>query len=215
MAIPRLDGKIIVGAKRREISFSARPPLSKESKTDSGVAWTHLGTSGIMYSTRRATEVATTAIAVEAVTRASFTIWIAVLVGHGHTGGCVKQEEGSGGGDHGNSDGGSHKKGLFGNLVGSLLTGAASRLERGTTTCRACRGTGTCNCPGCKASALHPISASWNHVQSDFLRWTRTHIFPRKAMQTSKCPLVETAVTAVLSRKTPSNVSARKSPWGC
>lgn len=39
---------------------------------------------------------------------------------------------------------------LFQNLIGSLLTGAASRLERGTTTCLVCRGTGTCTCPSCK-----------------------------------------------------------------
>lgn len=65
-------------------------------------------------------------------------------------GGQVEQSASSGsGGGTGRGSGGGN---LFQNLIGSLLTGAASRLERGTTTCLVCRGTGTCTCPTCKVS---------------------------------------------------------------
>lgn len=50
------------------------------------------------------------------------------------------------------------KGNVFQNLVGNLLTGAASRLERGTTTCRACRGTGTCSCTACKGHGVLPMA---------------------------------------------------------
>lgn len=56
------------------------------------------------------------------------------------------------------SDVSKSKGNVFQNLVGNLLTGAASRLERGTTTCRACRGTGTCNCTACKGHGVLPMA---------------------------------------------------------
>jgi len=37
----------------------------------------------------------------------------------------------------------------FGNLVNTLLFGAASRIERGTSVCVPCRGNGTVLCPDC------------------------------------------------------------------
>ena len=37
----------------------------------------------------------------------------------------------------------------LGGGVGSLLYGAASRIERGSATCLSCKGTGACSCPDC------------------------------------------------------------------
>ncbi|KAK9818723.1 hypothetical protein WJX74_003373 [Apatococcus lobatus] len=60
------------------------------------------------------------------------------------------------------------------NLVNDLLFGAASRLDRGMTTCVACRGTGTCNCSTCqgtgtlsnKKANLNQIKHASNRLQS-------------------------------------------------
>lgn len=46
-------------------------------------------------------------------------------------------------------------------LANVLLNRAASRVERGETTCLTCRGTGQCTCPACKgAGTLSPAAAA-------------------------------------------------------
>jgi len=50
----------------------------------------------------------------------------------------------------------SHQKETLRGLpgIGRLLYGAASRLERGASTCLSCKGTGTIDCPACAGSGL-------------------------------------------------------------
>lgn len=51
----------------------------------------------------------------------------------------------------------------FGALVNTLLFGAASRIERGTSICVSCRGGGTILCPDCQATGIQGnASASRN-----------------------------------------------------
>mmetsp|Transcript_17907 Transcript_17907/g.53925 ORF Transcript_17907/g.53925 Transcript_17907/m.53925 type:complete len:197 (+) Transcript_17907:275-865(+) len=86
-------------------------------------------------------------------------------------GGQVEQSASSGsGGGTGRGSGGGN---LFQNLIGSLLTGAASRLERGTTTCLVCRGTGTCTCPTCKGSGVLSQAAAAKMMKTAGLKTNR------------------------------------------
>lgn len=49
---------------------------------------------------------------------------------------------------------GEHSGGFMGGIVNDLLYGAASRMERGQTTCIKCKGTGSCVCPNCKGQGV-------------------------------------------------------------
>lgn len=55
---------------------------------------------------------------------------------------------------HGEQNMVSQSAGFVTGLVNDLLYGAASRMERGQTTCIKCKGSGACACPNCKGQGI-------------------------------------------------------------
>ncbi|KAK9825371.1 hypothetical protein WJX81_005877 [Elliptochloris bilobata] len=54
----------------------------------------------------------------------------------------------------------------LGGLVNELLYGAASSLDRGQATCRACKGTGTLECSACQGTGvLQPKKVRMNQLR--------------------------------------------------
>ncbi|KAK9804874.1 hypothetical protein WJX72_009695 [[Myrmecia] bisecta] len=77
------------------------------------------------------------------------------------------------------------EEGFLAGLVNNLLYGAASRLERGPTTCIRCKGAGTQTCNVCKgAGVLSPEKVRMNQIRhtTNRLRGVQTDW-----MQSNRC----------------------------
>lgn len=85
----------------------------------------------------------------------------------------------------------------FSGLVNELLYGAASRMERGQTTCIACKGSGTCVCANCKGQGImqakqlqkakDPVRQAANKVQS-MLGGSSSTSYSTTALRSNRCP---------------------------